>query len=184
MDERMMPPAGEVIGEPVVTHRQPSNRAKDAVGCGLGCLAIVVLLFIFAAVSGIRVFNFFASLDDGMRNAQEQFFADLHAGRIEDAYAETAQAFKDRYPPEIFREIVANRRLDHVGDTTFTHVSINDGEGSLGGKLTLDDGSSIPVMMDFVKVGKDKWLITDLRLDEVPPSSEDDGKPSPSGEGI
>lgn len=121
-------------------------------------ILIGVVVFIFGVVG----LAWFAT--SGLDEPVERHLSALRAGNIEAAYAETSIAFQQSTSLEDYKAFIDRYPvLKDVTEYSFLNRSVENGVGTLKGKLTTPDGGVVPVEFKLVKEN-DAWKILGISL--------------------
>lgn len=114
----------------------------------IGIAAVIVLAI------GLAMFA-----TSGLIDPVDRHFSALREGNIQAAYEETSQAFRANTSLEDYtRFIEANPILSQITDHSFSQRAVENGIGTLSGKLTSSSGGVQPVEIKLVKEN-DEWKI-------------------------
>lgn len=123
-------------------------------------LGVVVGL---AAVIGVAIWVALWATS-GLLEPIDRQLAALKAGKMEAAYEETSQAFREATPLARFTAFVdANPILKDAAEHTFSSRSIENSVGKVSGTLTSSTGGVIPIEYQLVKEN-DAWKILNIDL--------------------
>ena len=123
-------------------------------------LGIVVGL---AAVIGVAIWVALWATS-GLLEPIDRQLAALKVGKMEAAYEETSQAFRESTPLDRFTGFVdANPILKDAAEHTFSSRSIENSVGKVSGTLTSSTGGVIPIEYQLVKENE-AWKILNIDL--------------------
>ncbi len=124
----------------------------------LKTLLKVVVGIVFLIAAGVGAVFYFTS---DMTDTADQFFANVRANEIDKSYALLAGQFRATTSRDELAGFIKANSLTRYSDASWGSRSIESGRGKISGTVNLDDGSSIPLTMDFVKE-EGKWRIYSL----------------------
>lgn len=121
-----------------------------------------ILIGVAVFIGGVIAIAYFAT--SGLNEPVERHLAALRAGNLEAAYAETSIAFQQNTSIEQYAAFIDRYPvLKNIADYSFGERSIENGIGTLKGKLTTTDGGVVPIEFKLVKEN-DQWKILGLSL--------------------
>lgn len=151
--------------QPLPENRDKGNvpgapKAKSPNSIGKIAALVVGIIVLFAG--GIIALVF--TLTAGTSEAGENFLMMLGRGEMEEAYESTADAFKMITDEESF-ELFLDRFpiLTEVSAVNFNSVRVSGDYGATRGTIHGRDGSTMPIMLQYVKEG-DEWKVVNIEL--------------------
>lgn len=78
-------------------------------------------------------------------------FADLKAGKVEQAYTTTAKEFQAATTLEQFKGFVQDTKLATFKNASWTERTVENNQGFLKGTVTLNDGTKLPFEINLIK---------------------------------
>ena len=142
----------------------PSQSAAPAPAPAKAKMALwkKILIGIVVFIVGILAIGYFAT--SGLTEPVGRHLDALRAGNIEAAYAETSIAFQQSTSLEQYAAFIERYpALKNIADYSFSERSVENGIGTLKGKLTTTDGGVVPIEFKLVKEN-DQWKILGLSL--------------------
>jgi len=110
-------------------------------------LKILGVLIVIALIGGGFAFFF----TRGMVNSAAEFFARISSGQLQEAYDGTSSQFKASIDIAQLQSFVENSSLDRFREASWGSRSFENNLGRLDGTVVLDDGSSMPMFLEFIK---------------------------------
>lgn len=121
-----------------------------------------ILIGVVVFIAGVVGLAYFAT--SGLDAPVERHLSALAGGNVEAAYAETSVAFQQSTSLEQYKAFVERYPvLKNISGHTFLERTIENGVGTLKGKLTTPDGGVVPVEFKLVKEN-DAWKILGISL--------------------
>ena len=114
-------------------------------------LGVIIALGVLGAGAA---FYFTGDLVD----SADSFFTKIKSGEYEQAYNETSQAFKSSVSYDDFMTFMGKSSLAQFKEASWGSRSINNSIGRIDGTASLNDGSSIPMFIEFTKEDSE-WKI-------------------------
>ena len=130
---------------------------------GVGCLSFVIAIGILIAVVGFAT--------SGVTGAANEFVEHVKNGKVEQAYQLCGGQLVEELPQERFGSFLRATRFMEVESASWTSRSVENMEGKVGGKITLQGGDQLPVDMVLKKIDGD-WRIVGLHIEGAAPSKE------------
>ena len=118
---------------------------------------IVKILGILIALGVLGAGAAFYFTGDLVESA-DSFFTKVKSGDYEEAYSETSQAFKSSVSYDDFMAFMGKSSLVQYKEASWGSRSINNSIGRLDGTASLNDGSSVPMFIEFTKEDSE-WKI-------------------------
>jgi hypothetical protein len=144
-------------------------------GLIIGC--IVVPIAGLACLGGIVYFVF--ALTRGAVEGADRFLSLLGQGKTGEAYAATADGFRNQQSEEQFTEAVRKLGLNDFGSSFWTTRNIVNDKATLEGTVSLKSGGSIPLTLQLFKE-KGEWKVLELSGPKGGASVKDDEQAIPS----
>ncbi len=111
-----------------------------------GCLVTLASLTVFAAI----VLFVALKMTGPVVEAADQFFADIGAGRIQEAYNRTSDDFRSQTSEQEFANWAAGHGLDRFESTSWSSRNMENNDGRVEGTVTLKSGEELPVIAVLV----------------------------------
>lgn len=112
----------------------------------------IVLIFILAMI-----------FTSGLPKVANTMFADIKAGKVEQAYTSTAKEFQTATTLDQFKTFVAWTKLANFQSASWTEREVNNNQGILKGTVTLDDGAKLPFEINLIKEDG-QWKIFTMNI--------------------
>ncbi len=136
----------------------PKAKSPNSFGKIAALVAGIVVLFVGGIIA--LVFTFTA----GVSEAGEEFLLLMGSGEIEEAYESTAEGFKMVTDEEAFEAFLDRFPiLTEVRSVSFNSVSVSGDYGTTRGTIRSRDGSTMPIMLQYVKEGEE-WKVINVEL--------------------
>jgi len=124
----------------------------------------LIILGVIVMVAAIIAVVFYAT--SGLTRAADDFFAAARKHDIGAVYALTSAELRNATTSQELGAYIDANRFDHVRDASWSSRSIENGLGTLKGKVTLDDGGVVPLELQLVKEGGG-WKVSYIKLREA-----------------
>jgi hypothetical protein len=87
----------------------------------------------------------------GLPKSANTMFADIKAGKIEQAYTATAKEFQSATTLDQFTAFVQGTKLNMYKSASWTEREVNNNQGILKGTVTLEDNTKLPFEINLIK---------------------------------
>lgn len=87
----------------------------------------------------------------GLPKSANTMFADIKAGKIEQAYTATAKEFQSATTLDQFTAFVQGTKLATYKSASWTDREVNNNQGILKGTVTLEDNTKLPFEINLIK---------------------------------
>ncbi|SFV51232.1 hypothetical protein MNB_SV-6-1124 [hydrothermal vent metagenome] len=116
-----------------------------------------IIITIVLIIAGIIALVFYATA--GMTDVATEFFIHVKTKHYDDAYNMLSKEFKKSTTQDRFKDFIIASGLTNFKSVSWDERSFENNMGKLDGVVTTKDGGSIPITLNFIKVGEDEWQI-------------------------
>jgi len=103
----------------------------------------------------------------GLTDTATAFFDKIKAHDYKTAYyGYFSEDFKGKVSLEKFKQYIETNRMDQFKEINWGNREVDNGKGTLEGTLIMPGGSTIPIVVGFVK-GQDNWKIYSIKKSEA-----------------
>jgi len=101
----------------------------------------------------------------GLTETANEFFIHVKTKHYDDAYEMLSDDFKQSTTKEQLTEFLIKNSLTEYESADWSSRSTENSKGKLEGTITTKSGAVIPLNIDFIKYGEDKWKIYAISKD-------------------
>jgi len=116
-----------------------------------------VFLTIIVLIVGLVSFVMYAT--SGMTDVATEFFIHVKTKHYDDAYNMLSKEFKNSTSEDKFKSFIISSGLTNFKSVSWDERAIENNMGKLDGVVTTKDENTIPITLNFIKVGEDEWQI-------------------------
>jgi len=95
----------------------------------------------------------------GMTDVSTEFFIHVKTKHYDDAYNMLSKEFQNSTTQKKFKDFILQSGLTNFKSVDWDERSFENDMGKLEGVVTTKDGGTIPILLNFIRVGEDEWKI-------------------------